>query len=59
LGNIVYQATYDSAFADVSPVFAANQPVQVDLQHNTMYVALPGNRTIPMAIENRTGAGNE
>jgi hypothetical protein len=59
LGNVVYQATYDSAFADVSPVFAANQPVQVDLQHNTMYVTLPGNRTIPMAIENRTGAGNE
>lgn len=55
LGGVVYQATYNSAFEDVSPVFAANQTVQVDLKHNTMYVALPGNRTIPMAIEERTG----
>jgi hypothetical protein len=58
LGNVVYQAAYNSAFADVSPVFANNQSVQVDLQHNIVYVTLPGNRTIPMAIENRTGAGS-
>jgi hypothetical protein len=58
LGNVVYQATYNSAFADVSPVFATSQPLQVDMQHNMMYVALPGNRMIPMAIENRTVAGN-
>ncbi|HST12015.1 MAG TPA: hypothetical protein VLL05_16680 [Terriglobales bacterium] len=57
LGGVVYQATYNSAFEDVSPVFAANQTVQVDLKHNTMLVALPGNRTIPMAIEERTGVG--
>ncbi len=57
LGNVVYQGTYNSGFADVSPVFATNQSVQVDLQHNIMYVTLPGNRTIPMAIENRSGAG--
>jgi hypothetical protein len=55
LGDVVYQATYDSLFA--SPAFAANQPVQVDLKHNLMYVTLPGNRTIPMSIETRTGAG--
>lgn len=55
LGDVVYLATYDSAFA--LPVFAANQPVQVDLKHNVMYVALPGNGTVPMSIEARTGAG--
>ena len=58
LGNVVYQTTYSSAFADVSPVFASNQSVQVDLQHNIMYGTLPSNRTIPMAIENRTGVGS-
>ncbi len=58
LGHVVYQAAYNSAFADVSPVFADNQSVQVDLHNNIMYVTLPGNRTIPMAIENRTGAGS-
>jgi hypothetical protein len=57
LGDVVYQAAYNSAFEDVSPVFAANQTVQVDLKHNTMLVALPGNRTVPMAIAERSHVG--
>jgi hypothetical protein len=54
LGDVVYRATYNSAFEDVSPVFAANQPVQAISKGNVLYVSLPGNRVIPMAIESRT-----
>ncbi len=54
LGNTVYQLAYDSAFEDVSPVFATNQAVQVNRKGSVLYVALPGNRTVPLAIENRS-----
>lgn len=54
LGDTVYQTTYNSAFADVSPVFAANQPVQASLKGNVLYVSLPGNRVVPMAVESHT-----
>jgi|SRR5215470_12069478 len=53
LGDIVYQATYNSAFADVSPIFAANQTVQATLKGNVLYVSLPGNRVVPLAVESR------
>jgi hypothetical protein len=54
LGDVVYRATYNSAFEDVSAVFATNQPVQVVSKGNVLYVSLPGNRVIPMAIESRS-----
>jgi len=54
LGDVVYRATYNSAFEDGSPVFATNQPVQAVSRGNVLYVSLPGNRVVPMAIESRT-----
>jgi hypothetical protein len=54
LGNTIYQLAYDSALEDVSPVFVANQAIQVIRKGGVLYVALPGNRTVPLAIENRT-----
>ena len=56
LGDVVYQTTYQSAFEDVSPVFATNQAVQASRKGNVLYVTLPGNLTVPMAIESRTPA---
>jgi len=54
VGDIVYQTTYQSAFEDVSPVFATDQDVQASQKGNVLYVTLPGNLTVPMAIESRT-----
>ena len=54
VGEIVYQTTYQSAFEDVSPVFATDQAVRASQKGNVLYVTLPGNRTVPMAIESRT-----
>jgi hypothetical protein len=54
VGDIVYQTNYQSAFEDVSPVFATNQAVQANEKGNVLYVTLPGNLTVPMAIESRT-----
>ena len=57
LGEVVYQAAYNSAFNDVSPLFAMNQTVHASLKGNVLYVSLPGNRVIPLAIEGRTTKG--
>ncbi len=54
LDGVVYRAAYQSAFEDISSVFAANQPVQASQKGNVLYVTLPGNLTVPMAIESRT-----
>jgi len=54
LGGVIYQAAYQSAFEDISPIFAANQPVQASRRGNVLYVTLPGNLTVPMAIESRS-----
>ena len=56
LGDVIYQTAYQSAFEDVVPVFAANQAVQATRKGNVMYVTLPGNRTVPMAIAGSTSA---
>ena len=56
VGDIVYQTTYQSTFEDVSPVFASDQAVQASPKGNVLYVTLPGNLTVPMAIESRTSA---
>jgi hypothetical protein len=55
VGGTVYRASYDSAFADLPSAFAPNQSVQVNLQKHVMDVELPGDRTLQMAIESRTG----
>ena len=39
-----------------SSAFAPNHPVQVNLKKHAMDVALPGDRTVQMAIENRAGS---
>jgi hypothetical protein len=54
VGDIVYQTTYQSTFEDVSPVFATDQAVQASQKGNVLYVTLPGNLTVPMAIESPT-----
>ena len=54
LGNVIYQAAYQSTFEDISAVFAANQPIQASQRGNVLYVTLPGNLTVPMAIESRS-----
>ena len=54
VGDIVYQTTYQSAFEDVSPVFATDQAVRASQKGNVLYVTLPGNLTVPMSIESRT-----
>ena len=54
LGSVIYQASYQSAFEDVSPMFAAHQPVQASRRGNVLYVTLPGNLTVPMVIESST-----
>ena len=56
LGDVIYQTAYQSAFADVVPVFAANQSVEATRKGSVIYVTLPGNRTVPMAIEGSTSA---
>jgi len=38
-----------------SLAFAPNYPVKVNLKRHAMDVALPGDRTVQMAIENRAG----
>jgi hypothetical protein len=54
LGSTVYRTGYDSAFDELPSVFATNHPVQVNLKKHVMYVELPGDRALQMAIESRT-----
>jgi len=56
VGNQVYQLAYDSE--NGSPLLTANQLIQVSLKGHVANVQLPGNRTVPMAIENRSAAEN-
>jgi hypothetical protein len=55
LGSTVYRTSYDSAFDELPSVLATNHPVQVNLKKHVMYVELPGDRAVQMAIESRTG----
>jgi len=55
LGNTVYRTSCDSAFDELPSVFATNHLVQVNLKKHVMYVELPGDRAVQMAIESRTG----
>jgi hypothetical protein len=53
LGDTVYQTS--SAFDDLPSVITTNHSVQVNLKRHVIYVELPGERAVRMAIESRTG----
>jgi hypothetical protein len=55
LGSTVYRTSYDSAFEDLPSIFSPNHPVEVNLKGHVMYVELPGDRPVEMAIESRAG----
>jgi hypothetical protein len=55
LDGTVYRTSYESAFDDLPSVLTAEHPVQVNLRRHVMYVQLPGDRTVGMPIESRTG----
>jgi hypothetical protein len=59
LGGTVYRTSYDSAFADLQSTFAPNQQIQVNLKKHVIYVELPGDDALEMAIESRTGDNGE
>jgi hypothetical protein len=55
LGDTVYITAFDSTVDELPSDFAANRPVQVNMKKSVMEVELSGDRTVEMAIENRTG----
>lgn len=55
VGDVVYRTSYDSAFDELPSAFATNHSLQVNLKKRVMDVELPGDRTVQMAIESRTG----
>jgi hypothetical protein len=59
LGGTVYRTDYDSAFDNLPSAFAPNHPVQVNLKKHVLYVELPGDRVVEMAIESRSEADGE
>jgi hypothetical protein len=58
LGGTVYRTSYDSAFDDLPSVFTPNRPVQVNLKGHAMFVEIPGDRAVEMAIESRAGVSS-
>jgi hypothetical protein len=56
LGDTVYMTAFDSAVDELPSDLAANRQVQVNLKKRVMEVELSGDRTLEMAIENRTAA---
>lgn len=55
LGGTVYRSSYDSAFGDLPSTFAPNQQVK----KHVMYMELPGDDAVEMAIESRADANGE
>ncbi len=55
VGSTIYRTSYASAFDYFPAVFATNHPIQVSLGDHVMYVTLPGDRAVRMAIESRSG----
>ncbi len=55
VGSTIYRTTYASAFDYLPAVFAPNHPIQVSLGDHVMYVTVPGDRAVRMAIESRSG----
>src|SRR3981081_4464275 len=55
VGSAIYRTSYASSFDYLPAVFAPNHPIQVNLGDHVMYVTLPGDRAVRMAIEIRGG----
>jgi len=55
VGSTIYRTRYASAFDYLPAVFATNHPIQVSLGDHMMYVTVPGDRALRMAIESRSG----
>src|SRR5258708_37787826 len=55
VGSTIYRTRYASDFDYLPAVFATNHPIQVSLGDHVMYVSLPGDRALRMAIESRSG----
>jgi hypothetical protein len=55
VGDTVYRTSYESAFADLPSVLTANHSVEVNLKRHVMEVELPGDRSVRLGIESRTG----
>jgi len=55
MGCTVYRTRYDSAFDYLPSVFAANRPIEVNPHKRVMYVSLPRDREVRMAIGGRSG----
>ena len=53
VGSTIYRTSFESAFDDLPAVLATNHPIQVNLANHVMYVTLPGDRTVRLAIESR------
>jgi hypothetical protein len=55
LGCTVYRTRYESAFDYLPSVFTPNHPIDVNPHKHVMYVSLPGDRAVRMAIGGRRG----
>jgi hypothetical protein len=53
VGSTIYRTSFESAFDDLPAVLATNHPIRVNLTNHVMYVTLPGDRTVRLAIESR------
>jgi hypothetical protein len=54
VGSATYRTSYASAFDYLPSVFASTHPIQVSLGHRVMYVTLPGDRVMRLAIESHS-----
>jgi len=55
VGSAVYRTRYDSALDYLPAAFAANHPIQVHLMKRAVYVTLPDDRAVRMAVGRRPG----
>jgi hypothetical protein len=55
VGSSIYRTSYASAFDYLPAVFAPHHTIQVNLGDHAIYVTLPGDRAVRMAIESRSG----
>jgi hypothetical protein len=55
VGSTIYRTSYESALDYLPAIFATNHPIQVNLRKHVMYVTLPGEGAVRMAIESSSG----
>jgi hypothetical protein len=55
----VYVGRYQSAIEYLPAVFSPNQPVEVSLEKQLMYVKVPGSRDVKMGIVERRGESGD